>query len=303
MVAVANVHGALARLADTARSGLLGTVLDLLGSAPCAGCGCGAAYGEMPSAVHQFPGAMRQMPDEIHDEMCARCRAWLRAQCPVARWVRSGAGLLVPAVGAARYDGLVRQLLIAYKEHGHRSLRHELGDALFVATLALLAAPGNRWHVGGLAGERGMPLMVGPVPSRRATVRARGHDPVRALARAAVGQLRATGRSAAVCSVLGHRRPVVDQAGLDVSARQANLAGAMVVRRAVALRGVPVVIVDDIVTTGATAAEAARALVECGARVLGVAAVAITPRRAPGTTVGRRGDTARSDAAERRPAS
>lgn len=270
MVVRAGVHGVLARSADAARSGLLGTLLgtalDLLGSAPCAGCGRASAYGEM------------------HGEVCAGCRVWLRAQCPVARWLRSGAGLLIPAVGAAGYDGLVRQLVIAYKEHGHRGLRHELGDALFVATLALLSAPvpsADRLRVGGLAGGRAAPLVLVPVPSRRATVRARGHDPVRALARAAVGQLRATGRSAAVCCVLGHCRPVVDQAGLDVSARHANLAGAMVVRRAAALRGVPVVIVDDIVTTGATAVEAARALAECGARVLGVAAVAITPRRAP----------------------
>ena len=296
MVAMAGVLDALARSADAARSGLLGTVLDLLGAAPCAGCG-------RPGTV--YDEAHHEALSEVHGELCARCRAWLRAQCPVARWVRTGAGLFVPAVGAAGYDGLVRQLLIAYKEHGHRGLRHELGDALFVATLALLSAPvpsAGRLHAGGLAGARGGPLVLVPVPSRQATVRARGHDPVRGLARAAAGQLRATGRSAAVCAVLGHRRPVVDQAGLDVPARRANLAGAMVVRRAAALRGVPVVIVDDIVTTGATAAEAVRALAECGAQVLGVAAVAITPRRTPWPAAGRRCDPARSDAAERRAA-
>ena len=63
----------------------------------------------------------------------------------------------------------------------------------------------------------------------------------------------------------------------DAAARAANLAGALAVRRP--LDGLPVVVVDDVVTTGATLVEAARALRDGGARVLGAAVVAAVERR------------------------
>jgi predicted amidophosphoribosyltransferase len=71
---------------------------------------------------------------------------------------------------------------------------------------------------------------------------------------------------------------VRDSAGLDIAARAANLAGAM---RADGPRGSPrAVLVDDIVTTGATLLEAARALRAAGWTVPGAVVVAATARRA-----------------------
>ncbi|PNE42575.1 ComF family protein [Streptomyces noursei] len=123
---------------------------------------------------------------------------------------------------------------------------------------------------------RGGPLLLVPVPSARKAVAGRGHDPVRRIALAASAELRRVGVGARVLAVLRQRRAMIDQSGLDARQRLANVAGALEVPGAAGrlLAGVPVVLVDDLVTTGATLAEAARAVRAVGGRVTGAAVVA-----------------------------
>ncbi len=139
-----------------------------------------------------------------------------------------------------------------------------------------------------------------PVPTARASRRRRGDDPVGDLAVAATaavngrvegpaprrpargsGERPAPGRGGfVVVPALVHTRRVADQAHLDRAARARNLAGSMAVGapwRGV-VRGATCVLVDDVVTTGATLAEAARALHDAGARHVVAAACATTPR-------------------------
>ncbi|WP_405976698.1 ComF family protein [Streptomyces sp. NBC_00988] len=108
------------------------------------------------------------------------------------------------------------------------------------------------------------PVLLVPVPSARSTVRARGHDPARRIALAAAGELRRTGTPARVVAVLRQRRWVADQSGLNSRERMGNLAGALEVVEGGArlLVGGPVVLVDDLMTTGASLREAARAVRE-----------------------------------------
>jgi predicted amidophosphoribosyltransferase len=112
------------------------------------------------------------------------------------------------------------------------------------------------------------------VPSARRAVRERGHDHARRLAAVAA-------RSAGLRSrpLLVQARRTADQSGLDVAQRAANLQGAL--RARARLDGLPVVVVDDVVTSGATLAEATRALREAGADVRGCAVVAATARVRP----------------------
>lgn len=155
-------------------------------------------------------------------------------------------GLTVTA--AAPYEGGLRVALIAYKERGRRDLARPLRALL----RTVLPPPG---------------AVLVPVPSTMAARRARGGDHVRRLVHNAVPALELV-------------RDVRDSAGLNVAARAANLTAAMRARPP-EQPGRLAVVVDDIVTTGTTVREAARALRSAGWRVDCAAVIAATPRRLP----------------------
>ena len=159
------------------------------------------------------------------------------------------------------YDDLARRLLIAHKEKGALWLAKPLGAGLARAVMLHNLPPR---------------LILCPLPSRRAAVRARGHDHARRLAGAAVAALRDLGLDATVVPLLHPVRALADQGGLDTPGRAANLAGALAAGRS---SGIPVMAVDDVMTTGATLLEAARALRVAGHPVLGATVLAATTRR------------------------
>jgi predicted amidophosphoribosyltransferase len=188
--------------------------------------------------------------------LCAGCRAALAA--PPLGLVDDGPRRLPPLAAAAPYAGAVRGVLLAHKEHGRLALVKPLSAAL-AAAVSCLDPPGG--------------TVVVPVPSSVAAVRERGHDHAGRLARATAHRLSLPSRP-----LLTPLRAVADSAGLGAAERAANLRGALAARRR--LDGLPVLVVDDVVTTGATLREAVRALRAAGAQVHGVAVVAVTARPA-----------------------
>jgi predicted amidophosphoribosyltransferase len=160
----------------------------------------------------------------------------------------------------------VRRVLLARKERGVTALTAPLSAAL--ARSADTAAPAG-------------PLALVPVPSSPAARRARGEHVVAVLARAAARRLRRAGRDVAVVPALAHARRVADSAELSAADRARNLAGALRARphASAATAGRLVVVVDDLVTTGATLAECARALAAAGVATHAAAVVAATQRR------------------------
>jgi predicted amidophosphoribosyltransferase len=205
--------------------------------------------------------------------MCVDCARRL-ADRPFRADPRPRPHRLPDVWAAAPYDGVARAAIIAHKEQAALALTPLLGRALARSAVACLASAEHQ----GLDVMR--PLIV-PVPSRAAVVRARGHDPVLRMARVAAARLREAGLDLAVAPLLHVGRRVRDQASLDRAERRANMRGSMRGRPPRGdQRGRAAVVVDDIVTTGATAAEAARALRAVRVRVLGIAVVAATPLRA-----------------------
>jgi len=210
--------------------------------------------------------------------VCARCAAELLVPARPARPRPAPEGL-PPAFAVADYAGTARPLLLAYKEHGVVGLQHLLGTALAAATRAALAA------------HPAAAVAVVPVPSSAAARRARGDDIVARLARRVVRLLAREQPGLRCVPALRHVRRVADSAGLGAAARAANLSEAFGVRRgaARALGGRPVVLLDDLMTTGATLSECAVALRRCGIAVVGAATVAATrldTTRPPGPDAG-----------------
>lgn len=163
----------------------------------------------------------------------------------------------VPVFALGRYAGPRRHALLALKERGRRDLVTPLATPLAAGIHRLLT-----W------GMLDTPLTVVPAPTRRLSARRRGGDPVTRLAQAAV----ARHPDISVAAVLRLKAFARDSVGLDISARERNVAGRVLLRGPRPLT--EVLIIDDIVTTGATARESVRVLEAAGVRVAAVLAIA-----------------------------
>jgi predicted amidophosphoribosyltransferase len=199
--------------------------------------------------------------------LCPDCRRELAVSTAYRAWPEPVPVGLRVTTATAEYGGVVRSLILAHKEHARYALARPLGEALAVAIQATLGPGRAAW--------------LCPVPSSRSTVRQRGHDPLRRVTAAAARHLRRGGYDVRVADALAVVRRPQDQAGLSAQQRAANLAGAFAARSrwAERLTDQPVIVVDDVLTTGSTLAEACRALASRGIPVLGCAVVAATRRR------------------------
>lgn len=211
--------------------------------------------------------------------LCVSCRLAVTAVAPgPTRPQPCPPGFPVTIAGGP-YDELMRKLISAHKERQAWLLTPVLARRLAVSVELLLQT------------VEPSPVYLVPVPSSAAAVRSRGRDATAAIARAAANRLR-TGRADPV-RMLRLLRPVrrlADQSDLSETERRANLAGAYALR-AGRIPGTSgrVIVVDDLVTTGSSLTEAARALTAAGLDVLGAAVLAATVRRTrPADAVERR---------------
>lgn len=227
---------------------------------------------------------------------CAACAAALagppvRVEDAAPRLDRLDGVPPLPVWAPAPYTGPVRDVVVHWKDRGRADLDGLLGPVIRrTAAGSAAALPAGR-------------LLVVPVPSGAAARRARGREPVRVLAREVAAGLRSAGADARLAALLHRPGRARDQVGLGTRARGRNLAAAVRVTRRgrdlldpasrAARGGVPgrrgasgapvqCLLVDDVLTTGATLAAAERALEQAGAAVLGAIVLAATPP--PGRT-------------------
>ncbi len=169
----------------------------------------------------------------------------------------------VPVWSLGTYVGSRRQAVLEVKEHGRRDLSQPLGQALAVGLSRLR-------ELGELDPPELAPLALVPAPSRRAAARRRGGDPVHRIVGRAAAAL--APEQVVVAANLEMGRGVRDSVGLGAEARTRNLDGQVRLRGVIPRTGT-VVLVDDVVTTGATASESVRVLSAAGVRVHAVLAL------------------------------
>jgi ComF family protein len=218
-------------------SRVLGRALDVALPARCAGCG------------------REGLP------ICPSCEPALDARLELPAGVMIGlpADLPEPLVQlewCAPYTGTVRRALHELKYSGEQRLAGPLGAAI-----------ARRWARAGAGGD-----LVVPVPVHRDRLRHRGYDQALLLATVAARDLRLP-----IASLLERGRATMAQFDLDRAARATNMQGAFRLRRQVAIDGRWIVLVDDVVTTGATLAACAVPLMVAGA--LAVSAVTVARER------------------------
>ncbi|HEX6497827.1 MAG TPA: phosphoribosyltransferase family protein [Micromonosporaceae bacterium] len=224
----------------------VGGLADLILPTPCAGC---RARGDR--------------------QICAMCRARLDASRPHATTPTPAPPGMPACWALGGYEPPLRDLLLEYKERGRHTLATPLGDHL--ARVVATVAPGRA-------------VLLVPVPATAAARRERFGDHMLRLARRAARRLGTAGQPAAVATVL-RALPRQDSTTLDAAGRVRAARDAFEVppgpasrlRGAVA-RGAAVVVVDDIVTTGATLAAVAVLLATHRVPVTGAAVLAATRR-------------------------
>jgi ComF family protein len=198
--------------------------------------------------------------------LCASCARSLLARSGLPGGVLLGLAADLPAPllqleWCAPFRGPVRAAIHGLKYGGEQRLAMPLGEAI-----------ARRWAEAGAGGD-----VLVPVPVHHERARERGYDQAVLLAREAARRLELP-----MAVALERRRVTVAQYHLDRIHRAANVAGAFVLVDSVVRSGSPfdgcwVVLVDDVVTTGATLAACAQALLAGGA--LGVSAVTVARER------------------------
>ncbi|AQX82220.1 hypothetical protein BWO91_12925 [Plantibacter flavus] len=190
--------------------------------------------------------------------LCDACRRRLvrpAASDDDAHLVRWSDADGTPGLAARRYDAFVGAVLLAYKEDARTGLARPLAAALEPAFRSAVLEASRA--MGGVSPE------IATIPARRCAARDRGFHPVERLVRRL---------GARPLRPLRWAREPADQRDFGRAERFENLAGALVASRR--LGGRRFLLVEDVVTTGATVGEAVRAMHDGGGLVVGVVALA-----------------------------
>ena len=191
--------------------------------------------------------------------ICESCKSfWQKQTISITLRKNQVSDLLV--VSVAQYRDEVRAVLLAYKEDGEREAGKVLTEALLQARRGI--------------SNHSVCAFV-PIPSNPKSVRRRGRDFMLDLCNQVAIQ-----SGDKVLSIIKVNRDVQDQSKLSEKERSQNLVGAFdcAPKNLKLLAKFPIILVDDLLTTGATLREAQRALRQRGVIPIGAITAAHTAR-------------------------
>lgn len=179
----------------------------------------------------------------------------------------------VPVWSGARYDGIVRSMVLAAKQSGHRE---------YLEVLAALTADAIRLALVGLDLNESIGVIA--VGSGRRTRHTAGLDVAGVVCRRSLRLLRDSPANLVQLRALEVRSSGANQKTLARRDRVTNVRGRFRVSALGDWVGQPMLVVDDVVTTGATILAASTALDQAGGRVLGAVVAADRPHQFGHTT-------------------
>ena len=236
-------------------------------------------------------GTGRALADLVLDRRCVGCdgHSTVLCECCWFRLLNGGPQRLdVPellrwqerptaVVSAGGYSDELRRIVLAHKERGTRALARPLG-ILLARGIAMLADSVN---------ASSQTMLIIPVPAHKASLRRRGEDTVNALATEAARALGKTGQPADVFRALTRAPGSQQQARATAAQRRTRQQGSMSMRTMTwPEAGSMVILVDDVLTTGATCAEALRVLTSGAPRRATIIGVATVAHAQPGAQLG-----------------
>jgi ComF family protein len=207
----------------------------------CGACGAALPIGVDPGCAvcgEPFPGLAGALP-------CDGCRR----RAPAFAFARA----------VAPYRDGMREAIHAMKYGSRPVLAAPLGRLLAEAAPAVLPTAPGEWAEG-----------LVPVPLHPARLAERGFNQAELLAAPCAARWRVP----VLGRVLVRTRATPPQTDLDAAARRANVRNAFAVPRPADILGRRLLLVDDVLTTGATAGAAAQALRGAGAAAVGVVTLA-----------------------------
>lgn len=220
-------------------------LLDLLYPRACAGCGCA-----LPVDAHHVCWDCRAALRPIAPPHCALCGNPVEGRVDHA-YVCYHCTQMQPVFDRARsalhFEGVAAQVIHRFKYNQALWLEDDLVDLLEACTAVHYA-------------DRAFDAVV-PVPLYHARQRARGYNQAAVLAAGLARRL----RRPLWTRVVSRRRPTETQTHLTARDRLTNVKGAFQVRRSTRIPGRHLLLVDDVMTTGATTSACAQALKEAGA--------------------------------------
>lgn len=209
--------------------------------------------------LHDIHQGLRSL---VFPQICIMCGINLGNICSICSnsWKKSASLTRfneVPSASVAVYEQGVSRVILKAKEERNKYAQEIIAASLFKAITLLRT------------NDRGDFVLV-PIPSTAQAIRKRGESFLHPILKLVIDEAAHNGEKWYWRELLIHSKRVRDQAGLTPQQRQANLEGVFRLREGV--REVrPIIVVDDVVTTGATLRNAILALNERKMTVLGVA--------------------------------